>query len=88
MEVTNVDHTYNASGIYEVQLVAYGCNGANDTLRFQINFEYIPTEPVYEGDGTLLTLFPNPIQQGESLSFYIGAIDSTEYTIDLYEIFL
>ncbi|PHR22832.1 MAG: hypothetical protein COA38_17555, partial [Fluviicola sp.] len=72
-EDTNViSHQYEATGIYTIQLIGYGCDGKSDTLSFTIDFEY--TEPGYAGDGTLLTLYPNPISTGNSLSFYIGNI--------------
>ncbi|MDG1332839.1 MAG: PKD domain-containing protein, partial [Crocinitomicaceae bacterium] len=39
-EDTNaIIHEYTASGIYTVQLIGYGCDGVNDTLTFNINFE-------------------------------------------------
>ncbi|MDG1334093.1 MAG: T9SS type A sorting domain-containing protein, partial [Crocinitomicaceae bacterium] len=78
-EDTNaIIHEYTASGIYTVQLIGYGCDGVNDTLTFNINFEY--TEPGYAGDGTLLTLYPNPISTGNSLAFFIGNIpEGTHY---------
>ena len=78
-EDTNaISHEYFATGIYTIQLIGYGCAGQNDTISFTIDFEY--TEPGYAGDGTLLTLYPNPISAGNSLAFFIGNIpEGTHY---------
>ncbi|MCJ8291089.1 MAG: T9SS type A sorting domain-containing protein [Crocinitomicaceae bacterium] len=81
-EDTNViSHQYEATGIYTIQLIGYGCDGKSDTLSFTIDFEY--TEPGYAGDGTLLTLYPNPISTGNSLSFYIGNIPAGTHYVNV-----
>lgn len=70
--VDSVNHIYPENGEYNVLLVAHGCNGANDTLQFTVSAEDVGL--ILVGDGSLLTLYPNPIAEGESIAFYIGAI--------------
>lgn len=82
-EDTNaVIHEYGATGVYTVQLIGYGCDGKNDTLSFEIDFEY--TEPGYAGDGTLLTLYPNPVSTGNSLAFYIGNLSEGNHHLNVF----
>lgn len=75
-------HEYSATGIYTIQLIGFGCNGKSDTLNFTIDFEY--TEPGYAGDGTLLTLYPNPISTGNSLAFYIGNLSEGNHSLNVF----
>lgn len=73
-----IHHQYADTSTYSVQLIGYGCNGVSDTLFFDVQIDPEPSDTtIYEGDGTLLTLFPNPVNSGESLAFYIGNIDSS-----------
>ncbi|MCC6702812.1 MAG: PKD domain-containing protein [Fluviicola sp.] len=73
-EVDTMVHHYVQAGTYTITLIAHGCNNENDTITFQHTIAD-PT-PIYHGDGTLLTVFPNPLVAGNPLSAYIGAIDS------------
>lgn len=75
-------HEYSATGIYTIQLIGFGCNGKSDTLNFTISFEY--TEPGYAGDGTLLTLYPNPVSTGNSLAFYIGNLEEGNHYLNVF----
>ncbi|MFT5779747.1 MAG: hypothetical protein ACI837_002706 [Crocinitomicaceae bacterium] len=79
---TNIAYSYGATGIYNAMLIGYGCDGISDTLYFSIDFKY--TDPAYAGDGTLLTLYPNPVLSGSSVSFYIGAIPEGENYLHVY----
>jgi hypothetical protein len=79
--IDSVIHEYTATGIYTVQLIGYGCDSVNDTITFEIDFEY--TEPGYAGDGTLLTLYPNPVSTGNSLAFFVGDIPSGTHYVDV-----
>ena len=69
---TTISHEYSESGLYTVELIASGCNGEADTVTLDIDFEY--DSGGYAGDGTLLTLYPNPIFAGDNVMFYIGNI--------------
>jgi PKD repeat protein len=73
-----ITHTYSSDGNYTIQLIAQGCNGEADTLYFEIEVPtHEDTTDYYVGDGTLLTLFPNPLISGESLAFFVGDITHT-----------
>lgn len=71
----HINHTYPTKGIYEVTLIAYGCNNDNDTLVFEVEVEKVSLPPIQVGDGSLLTLAPNPLKSGETLTVYIGDIE-------------
>jgi PKD repeat protein len=79
--VDSVSHVYDANGIYIVQLIAHGCNGESDTILKSINVSGISNG--YVGDGTLLTLYPNPMSSGESLAFYVGDIPTEDITVEV-----
>jgi hypothetical protein len=79
--VDSVSHVYDANGIYTVQLIAHGCNGEDDTISKTINVSGISNG--YVGDGTLLTLYPNPLSSGESLAFYVGDIPTKDITVEV-----
>jgi len=79
--IDTVVYNYLMNGDYSVQLIAHGCNGISDTISKTINVNGISTG--YAGDGTLLTLFPNPISSGESLAFYVGKIPEGNSTIEI-----
>jgi hypothetical protein len=68
-------HTFPGFGPYEVMLVAHGCNGAADTLRFTV-------EPTMEEDTTLVvsgngyfSFFPNPVMSGSTLFVYLNGLN-------------
>ncbi len=69
---TLITHEYLESGTYSIELIANGCDGASDTISLNIDFEHTPSG--YAGDGTFLTLYPNPVNSGDLISFYIGSI--------------
>ena len=77
---TSISHSYSSNGQYEVELIAYGCDNNNDTTRVTIDVEM--KDPGFAGDGSLLTLFPNPTKTGQSTGFYIGKING-EATIQV-----
>ncbi|MFT5779744.1 MAG: hypothetical protein ACI837_002703 [Crocinitomicaceae bacterium] len=79
---TLISHSYDASGIYYIELMGFGCNGQADTLLFSIDFEY--TDPAYAGDGTLLTLYPNPVLSGNSIAFFVGDIPDGDNYVYVY----
>lgn len=79
--IDTVSHSYSANGDYTVQLIAYGCNGINDTISKTIMVSGISSG--YAGDGTLLTIYPNPISSGESLAFYVGKITEENVTVEV-----
>ena len=77
---TSISHSYSTNGQYEVELIAYGCDNNNDTAQVTIDVEM--KDPGFAGDGSLLTLFPNPTKTGQSTGFYIGKING-ETTIQV-----
>lgn len=79
--IDSVKHNYLNNGNYTVQLIAYGCNGINDTISKTIQVSGISNG--FTGDGTLLTLFPNPISSGESIAFYVGNITQENVTVEI-----
>lgn len=79
-------HYYESPGTYNVTLIAFGCNGEADTLTTTIIIPETPIDTVvYIGDGTLLTLFPNPVKSGESLVAYVGELNGESATLDLID---
>lgn len=70
--VDTVAHIYTQPGTYTITLIAHGCNNENDTLTFEHTIA--DTAQSYHGDGTLLTVYPNPVINGDNLGVYIGAI--------------
>lgn len=85
--LNTVKHEYHTSGVYQVTLIALGCQGANDTLTFTVNMNTAElNEPISMiGENNALTIFPNPAEQGGSLAFYIGSIDNATHHIDVYD---
>ena len=79
--VDTLIYQYTEGGNYNVQLIANGCNTVNDTILFSINV--VDNNTGFTGDGTLLTLFPNPITTEESLAFYVGAIPEGTTTVEI-----
>lgn len=77
--VDSVYHTYPGVGLYDVTLIAHGCNGIADTIIFEIDVpkKSLPTDGIV-GDGTILTVYPNPVSSGESLSVYIGDLPNSK----------
>ncbi len=69
-----ISHVYSQAGTYTVKLIAEGCNGDNDTLTFSHS---IASPPQSYGDGTLLSVFPNPTISGQDATIYIGNISGT-----------
>lgn len=80
--VDTVTHVYSENGNYTVQLIAHGCNGMNDTISKTVNVSGISSG--YVGDGTLLTIYPNPLSSGESLAFYVGSITEENVTVEIF----
>lgn len=76
----SVFHQYDSSGSQEVMLVAHGCLGVKDTLRFTLEIpEYIEPTDSTEGPEPptvvytkTLAIAPNPTIEGEPLSVYLG----------------
>ena len=79
--VDTVEHIYSQNGNYSVQLIGYGCNGMNDTISKTITVSGISNG--YVGDGTLLTIYPNPISSGESLAFFVGEITDENVIVEI-----
>ena len=86
-----VFHQYSDSGTYEVTLIGYGCNGANDTLRYNVIVPAYAAEPT---DTTIATnpnithymaLGPNPVKNGESLAVYVGNLPNENCTLSFYD---
>ncbi len=85
---TNVQHTYSSSGDYLVTLIGFGCTGMNDTLTAMVTIPPMPvdTSVINVGDGTLLTIFPNPIKSGEPLAIYVGNVEENSSTLEIYDL--
>ena len=73
----SIMHTYQNEGEYEVTLIAYGCNGAADTVKLQVQIEL--EEETYGNIGdNYFTLYPNPVQQGNLITVETGNIENGE----------
>lgn len=75
---TSFTHQYTQAGIYQVMLIAHGCNGSADTLLFSIDTELLAL-PKQEGKQTSFSFFPNPTRS-EQLACYIGNIQTDSST--------
>ncbi len=81
-----VFHTYSDTGIFEVTLIAYGCNGANDTLRTTVHVSKNgPVEPVNPNITNYMAIGPNPVKSGESIAVYVGNLPSENCTLSFFD---
>jgi hypothetical protein len=87
--VENVDsvfHIYSDSGTYQVQLIAYGCNGANDTITPTIVVsKSAPVEVANPNITNYMAVGPNPVKSGESIAVYVGNLPSTSAVLSFYD---
>ncbi len=82
----SIFHQYSDTGTYEVTLIAYGCNGANDTLKTSIHIsKNAPEEPVNPNIINYMAIGPNPVQSGESIAVYVGNLPSENCTLSFYD---
>lgn len=82
-------HQYTAAGTYEIELIAFGCNGENDTTRFTIEVPENTTDPVDSvfinpNITNYMALGPNPVKSGESIAVYVGSLPSENCTLSFY----
>jgi len=79
-------HQYSDTGSYEVSLIAYGCNGANDTIRATIHvappMDSVVVDPDFVNH---MTLGPNPVKSGESISVFVGNLPSENCSLNFYD---
>jgi hypothetical protein len=83
-----VTHTYSHFGPFQVVLIAHGCNGETDTLRFMVYPSYhLDPSIVTQGQG-YMTLFPNPLESGSYLFLYLSGIELSKgnVQVDVYTI--
>jgi hypothetical protein len=80
-------HQYSDTGKYSVLLIAYGCNGANDTLRSTIHITPEPndTNAVNPNITNYIALGPNPVKSGESISVYVCNLPSENCSLSFYD---
>jgi PKD repeat protein len=82
----SVSHTYLDSGAYDVQLIAYGCNGANDTITQTIVVsKSAPVEVPNPNIINYMAVGPNPVKSGESIAVYVGNLPSTSAVLSFYD---
>jgi PKD repeat protein len=82
----SVSHTYLDSGTYQVQLIAYGCNGANDTLtQTVVVSKSAPVEVANPNITNYMAVGPNPVKSGESIAVYVGNLPSTSAVLAFYD---
>jgi len=73
--VDSVTHVYEYGGLYEVTLIAHGCNGEADTVKLTINVE----QGAYGNIGdNYFSLYPNPVQQGNLITIETGNVENGE----------
>lgn len=66
---------YPGYGPYEVTLIAHGCNGAADTLVFEVNpSKHSDPTIITNGDG-YFSIFPNPVIAGKLIYVYLNGLD-------------
>ncbi len=83
----SVFHQYSDSGTYEVKLIAYGCNGVNDTIitSVYVSKYNAPEPPVNPNIVNYMALGPNPVQSGESIAVYVGVLPSNNCWLAFYD---
>ena len=86
----SVVHTYSDTGMYEVQLIAYGCNGANDTIRQVVVISKSPVVPpevptANPNITNYMALGPNPVKSGESIAVYVGNLPNENCSLLFYD---
>jgi hypothetical protein len=73
-------------GAYDVQLIAYGCNGANDTITQTIVVsKSAPVEVPNPNIINYMAVGPNPVKSGESIAVYVGNLPSTSAVLSFYD---
>ncbi len=82
--IDSVTHVYSEFGTYSVKLIAYGCVGQNDTISKLIDVNVFSEG--YVGDGTLVTIAPNPVFSGESISMYFGDLKDGNYKMEVCDV--
>lgn len=82
--IDTVTHLYSEFGTYSIKLIAYGCGGQNDTISKLIDVNVFSEG--YVGDGTLVTIAPNPVFSGESISMYFGDLNDENYKIEVCDV--
>jgi PKD repeat protein len=84
--VDSISHIYSDSGAYQVQLIAYGCNGANDTITQTIVVsKSAPVEVANPNITNYMAVGPNPVKSGESIAVYVGNLPSTSAVLSFYD---
>lgn len=79
-------HVYADTGTYEVQLIAYGCNGVNDTLtQTVVVSKSAPVEVANPNIANYMAIGPNPVKSGESIAVYVGNLPSTSVILSFYD---
>lgn len=82
--IDSVTHVYSEFGTYSVKLIAYGCGGQNDTISKLIDVNVFSEG--YVGNGTLVTIAPNPVFSGESISMYFGDLKDENYKMEVCDV--
>jgi hypothetical protein len=82
----SIFYQYSDTGSYEVSLIAYGCNGANDTIRATIHVAP-PIDSVIVNPNIVnyMALGPNPVKSGESISVFVGNLPSDNCSLNFYD---
>lgn len=81
-------HTYPHLGTYEGMLIAHGCNGDNDTLRFTINAQLHEDPSVVTDGNGFFSVFPNPVSAGGDLYVYLNDLqpENGEVVLSIFDI--
>ncbi len=81
-----VYHQYADSGSYDVMLIAYGCNGANDTVsQTVVVSKSAPVDTVNPNITNYMALGPNPVKSGESIAVYVGNLPNEKGILSFYD---
>lgn len=81
-----VSHQYTDFGPFLVTMIAHGCNGDNDTLKFYVSPAlHLDPSIITEGQG-YFAIFPNPVISGNKLIVYLNGIDPSlgDVKLELY----
>jgi PKD repeat protein len=84
--VDSVSHIYSDSGAFQVQLIAFGCSGANDTIAQTIVVsKSAPVEVANPNITNYMAVGPNPVKSGESIAVYVGNLPNTSAVLSFYD---
>lgn len=73
----SLSHQFTDFGPFLVTMIAHGCNGDADTLKFYVSPALHLNPSVITDNQGYFAIFPNPVISGNKLIIYLNGIDPT-----------